>query len=161
MSCASCRFWDRYAESDISKRFGDCRYDPPRISETLLARMLPGFSVPLSEYDDIERDIYVANASRSRIRKASAADGTGGFRHADEPIGQQVRNLPPLAPHWAEACECPARSFVRRRRRHLSTPGTERGPGQRSVPGFDVPGDPREPRLRRMGREERHGRRAG
>ena len=62
MTCASRRHWDRYADSDISKKFGDCRYNPPRISETLLARMLPGLSVPLQEYDDIERDIYVASA---------------------------------------------------------------------------------------------------
>jgi hypothetical protein len=62
MTCASCRFWDRYAESDISKKFGDCRFNPPLISETLLARMLPGLGVPLSDYDDIERDIYIASA---------------------------------------------------------------------------------------------------
>lgn len=62
MTCATCRHWDRYAESDISKAFGDCRFNPPVINDVLLARMLPGMAVALSDYEDIERDIYVASA---------------------------------------------------------------------------------------------------
>jgi hypothetical protein len=32
MTCASCHFWDRHPESDISKKFGDCRFNSPLIS---------------------------------------------------------------------------------------------------------------------------------
>lgn len=62
MTCETCRHWDRYADSDISKSLGDCRYNPPRINEAMLARVLPGMSIALSDCDDIERDIYIASA---------------------------------------------------------------------------------------------------
>jgi len=62
MTCASCRHWDRYSESDISKKLGDCRFNPPVINDVLLARVMPGMGVSMSEYNDIECDIYVASA---------------------------------------------------------------------------------------------------
>lgn len=62
MTCASCMHWDRYAASTLNTKLGDCRFNPPVINEVLLARMLPGLAVTLSDYDDIERDIYVASA---------------------------------------------------------------------------------------------------
>ena len=44
LACATCRFWDRYADThllDSQRRAGDCRRHPPRLSETILARVMP------------------------------------------------------------------------------------------------------------------------
>lgn len=62
MACSSCIHWDRYTDSELTKALGDCRFNPPTISEGLLARLLPGLSTPLADYDEIEHDLYVASA---------------------------------------------------------------------------------------------------
>jgi hypothetical protein len=60
MTCRACIHWDRYKGG--SAELGDCRRYPPRINDLLLARVLPGLSTPLSDHDEVERDLYVASA---------------------------------------------------------------------------------------------------
>jgi hypothetical protein len=62
-TCAACRHWDRYegGEGSLSTNKGDCRRHPPRISEALLTRHLPGLSVDMNGYE-LELDIYTASA---------------------------------------------------------------------------------------------------
>jgi hypothetical protein len=62
MRCASCTHWDRYSDSDIANKVGDCRRHPPLLNAELLKRMLPGFGVSLHEYDDLASDLYIASA---------------------------------------------------------------------------------------------------
>lgn len=61
MSCAGCTHWDRYTESDIAKKLGDCRRYPPKLNDEVLKRLLPGFGVSLHEYDDLANDLYIAS----------------------------------------------------------------------------------------------------
>jgi hypothetical protein len=58
-TCASCRFWDRY-EGSISTKLGDCRFNPPIVSEAVVRWALPGgnCSDPLDEF---EHTIYPAS----------------------------------------------------------------------------------------------------
>lgn len=42
--------------------FGNRRLNPPVINGVLLARTLPEMAIPLSEYDNVDYDIYVASA---------------------------------------------------------------------------------------------------
>jgi hypothetical protein len=62
--CQDCCFWDRY-ESDggahaLNKDLGDCRRNPPPISEQILVRVMPGFGIP--QTDDLELNVYAASA---------------------------------------------------------------------------------------------------
>lgn len=43
-ACQSCRFWDRYVggPTSLSNDLGDCRFNPPAISQAILAACLPG-----------------------------------------------------------------------------------------------------------------------
>jgi len=61
-TCTTCLFWDRYegGPHSLSKKLGDCRRRPPLISETLMARRMPGAGIELS--DEMELDVYVASA---------------------------------------------------------------------------------------------------
>ena len=56
--CGRCRFWDVY-DGDLSKDIGDCRKRAPQISETILARNMPG---PMCEWDEMEHAVYAASA---------------------------------------------------------------------------------------------------
>ena len=67
-TCASCRFWDRYTDDGLlesQRRVGDCRRQPPRISETILSRFMTvpsiGLHVDASEAAE-PLTIYAASA---------------------------------------------------------------------------------------------------
>lgn len=63
VSCAGCRFWDRYdgGAHSFSTDKGDCRRRPPVISETLLKQRMPGRGISITD-QEIELDVYVASA---------------------------------------------------------------------------------------------------
>ncbi len=62
MTCSTCLYWDRYTGGphSMSTDLGDCRRRPPVISETLMARRMPGPGTELQ--DELELDIYVASS---------------------------------------------------------------------------------------------------
>jgi hypothetical protein len=59
-ACATCRHWGRYEAGSLSTDLGDCRRYPPKISETLLARLLPGGLC--DPRDELELSVYGASA---------------------------------------------------------------------------------------------------
>lgn len=62
MTCSTCLYWDQYTGGphSMSADLGDCRRRPPLISETLMARRMPGAGVEMST--ELELDVYVASA---------------------------------------------------------------------------------------------------
>jgi hypothetical protein len=67
-TCASCRFWDRYTDEGLlesQRRVGDCRRQPPLISETILSRFMTvlsfGLQVDASEATE-PLALYAASA---------------------------------------------------------------------------------------------------
>ncbi len=57
--CEGCRFWDRY-EGSLSTSVGDCRFNPPAISDVILKAMLPG--PRCDPLDEQELSLYPASA---------------------------------------------------------------------------------------------------
>lgn len=60
--CQGCRFWDRYegGPGSLNGNLGDCRRNPPAISEQILARLMPSYGCP--QTDDLECNVYAASA---------------------------------------------------------------------------------------------------
>lgn len=83
-TCADCRFWDRYTDTDLldsQRRVGDCRRRPPLISDTVLSRFMtvPSFGLQVDPNEATEPlTIYAASAFPVTHERSWCGDYSNG-----------------------------------------------------------------------------------